>query len=815
MTPARSSALLCLGTTRARVQIVLCVLSALFASACGSAAPVKTIEVSAEQSDNVKGLALRVVSQPSADDLVLLSLWVHVGSRNARPAQLATLAAFAAAERASGGADAPLIRPEVMPHLTSFEMLCPKQALKTCASKLLSVLRVTEIGEKTLDHAKAQLLAARRQAFTDNTTYALVLAGHDVGLSPLGLADADDAVDAAEVTSFLREFYGPSRAVMIAGGDLSLSELVDAASAPLDGLRARPTGALQLAHDWPSEDLVRSEAGDADVLAALIPLASPDAAHAAKASLDAQPPLPRHSRLRFETAAVDDGARGILTLTLRVPQDMPKDAGRRALDSITPRVLLRIARLMREPPRPSRESRHVDPPTNLRGRALQLAERWASEQVAPSDETRGVRLISLFAAGRGDGAAKERSRRRDRQEVPSLSVEEEWARLTERLEHAAGDAPLENGAELRIAHTSAGQVGLALLFKAGAGQDPAALHGRTALLATLAASSCQHLEHGQLDAELRRLGATMTPFVDAETWGIAVTAPEPRAREGLDLLFHCAQWPAIERGELNTARTRLLSRLTAAPAAAWTADMIAPQAPGFIAPWGAPDRIRRITPGAVTRQLADSLMGRRVTLVIAAKPTLAETLVSQGRARLATLPAGRPPRRSVLGRAAAEIQVTQSPNSETRVVAAWRVMRAGPDRRSAACPSVQAEAFAELVANELSRTHRLASRWTGGGCGAFGAWAAVEVLWPMADRNTAPTRFEKAAQAVTEAAVLRRAGEIMARRALSQSDLSSLTIKAGRGRHRGPNDRAKPAPWLGGLMTRPTAITVALPETSP
>lgn len=774
------------------------------------------MQVSAEHADNLRGLALRVVSQPSADDLVLLSLWVHVGSRHARPAQLATLTAFAVAEQAMRGDDAPLIRPQVHPHLTSFEMLCPKEALKACAATLLDVLRVDAVGEAELERARAQLLAARRNAFTDEATHALVLAGHGLGLSPLGVSEDDSEVDTEDIQSFLRAFYGPSRAMMVGGGDLSLRELVQAADDQLERLRAASATAIPLAHDWPKEDFVQSRPGDADVLVALVPLPSAQSAQTAKTALDARPPLPRHTRLSFETAAVADGAEGILTVTLRVPDDMPKDAGRRALDAVTPRVLHRIARLMRMQAIPKAPHAPVAPPTNLRGRAFQLAEAWAGQRVSASDESRGVRLVSVFDGGRGDGAARARGRARSRTSAPRLSIETEWTTLQQRLEQAKGDDPLDNGAQIRIAHTSPGQVGLALLFKSGAGQDPAPLHGRTALLATLAASSCQHLEHGQLEAELRRLNATITPFVDAETWGIAVTAPEGHARAGLELLFHCAQWPAIERGELDRARTRLLSRLTATPAVAWTAAMIAPQAPGFIAPWGDPDRIRRITPGAVRRQLADSLMGRRATLVIAAKPRLAEALVSQGRARLAALPTGRPRRRTVLGRAASEIQVTQSPNQETRIVAAWRVVRAGPDEQvRAACPAVQAQAFAELVAAQLAREHRLSTRWTGGGCGAFGAWAAVEVQWAEADRNTAPARFEKAARAVSEEAVMRRARELLARRALNESDLASLTIHAGRGRRTAAGDTTKPAPWLGRLMTRPTAITVALPEESP
>ena len=100
---------------------------------------------------------------------VHVTLFLDAGSRDATPPQVATLAAFALAERLSRGDGGPRVDPRVTPDATSFELTCPATELSACVRRFEAVLRPDALAPSELVAAHRRLRGDRARAVADET----------------------------------------------------------------------------------------------------------------------------------------------------------------------------------------------------------------------------------------------------------------------------------------------------------------------------------------------------------------------------------------------------------------------------------------------------------------------------------------------------------------------------------------------------------------------------------------------------------------------------------------------------------------------
>lgn len=252
------------------------------------------------------------------------------------------------------------------------------------------------------------------------------------------------------------------------------------------------------------------------------------------------------------------------------------------------------------------------------GAALDHARLLDDEQATPRARDAEQELLSLgegWLAGPSDpgeaprvGAALIRV-----SEEGSLSTEAEAPELDAlvtttpvaptRLDATRGDATLPNGLILHVARASGEEVAVVLAFRAGAALDPAREHGRAAVLAAVLARSCEP------DADVA--------WVDDATIGVTVRGASGTIERTTLRAVDCARNAINEVAHAEAARASSIAALDVGRRVrGWAATVLAPSAPGWVAPYGMPAGI------AATIELEDamrlSLDARRATLALVA-----------------------------------------------------------------------------------------------------------------------------------------------------------------------------------------------------
>ena len=376
--------------------LALVVLVAVMLAACRSAwsagVPAEAAPSSSQVDVAPAGSSL-AVRRPSAG-VALLSLWIDAGSRDANPAQVATAAAWWAADQV--GAEA-----RVLPDGTELRLLCSHrlEGVAACARRLLSALTVEAPNEAQLSALRDRLRSARRSAANDEARQALTLALAGLlgdvaaGLSPLGRDEQDVSVSAATVGHFIGQNYAASRAILLGLGDLTKSELQGAwpsARRPA-AVAARASRTLS-----PSASELRVALGKSNQIALVVPTASvPEAASLCE----------RFRHIHPQTTANISSLRGATLAHLHLPGGELPFARLQA-------AVFDVRRLQGEPG----DFVASPPPDTLEEMARQMGEQWIARGPAAvgARAALGVGLILAHdehAVDTGDGVlAKGRGR---------------------------------------------------------------------------------------------------------------------------------------------------------------------------------------------------------------------------------------------------------------------------------------------------------------------------------------------------------------------------------------------------------------------
>jgi hypothetical protein len=235
--------------------------------------------------------------------------------------------------------------------------------------------------------------------------------------------------------------------------------------------------------------------------------------------------------------------------------------------------------------------------------------------------------------------------------------------------------------------------------------------------------------------------------VGAESWGVVVEAPGSMLADALDRALTCALQPAAERIAVQSARASLIARLRGPDAAmrSWAANAVAPGAPGTISVLGSIDSLANVSLAELRRALAETTTGRRVTVGVVGDVPVRETVERIAR-RIVRLAPGEPASAASLGAPGPETIGAPWAEELPRVVVAWRDGSGGDGQ------ALAARAFAAAVGAALGRQPGCRLRWSDGGAGRWGAWAAVAVDVAPAELATFPEATARATASVVEAA---------------------------------------------------------------
>ncbi|MBW2461759.1 MAG: hypothetical protein JRH11_08935 [Deltaproteobacteria bacterium] len=685
----------------------------------------------------------RLVAIPrSTDGLVHLALYLDAGSRDADPPQVATAAAWSVS--ATGGATG-----RVLPEGTVFEIEFESDEVVRCVEALGSLLARRSVDVEELTASQERLRASRRRAHTDEGRAADLLALEALfgdggeGFSPLGDAEDDARVTREAVEGFLRDHYGPSRALIVAAGDFDRGTLRDAIVEHFDG---SPGAREQRGRGAPvAAPGVRSRVsiGDRNVVTGA--LRTNDAGSAMSAARAVEAAARGTFGPRAQVRAHGFGVRGGGLVLVRIVHLRPPRASRRAVTALG-RVALEAG-----PPDP------LSVPSDPRIAARIVGSAWLAGEGAGEDNRQdnratetaiGVGVVAL--GGRGD-------RRRGASDDPDAALQaqveervqrtttEAFAQLTPELRGEVNEASASvtlagNGARIDVRRRSDDvDVAIAVRFLGGAGSEPTTLHGREALLARLAATACGGLESSALRQRLRELSATITPLVDAATGGMVVHGPKEHAEALIDLTLDCALSPSLRSADLVEARLVAIGAVDGGAAAAGLA--LAPGAPGAVAPLGSVGTLQSVGAPALRRQLRATRVGARTAVAIVGDIAVEEAVGRVAR-RISGLDAGRLPQAPTLGEPVTNGPLAfDHPGDVPRVVIG--LIASGPGRPDASA----ARAFARSLANELGRRPGVAPVEANAEEIAEATWVTVTLDVAEANLDALPTYLGRAAEA--------------------------------------------------------------------
>ncbi|MFW6051928.1 MAG: hypothetical protein ACODAU_12180 [Myxococcota bacterium] len=687
----------------------------------------------AVESHEAAGARVAVMARPGEGD-VALSLWIDAGSRDAEPPQLATVAAFVAADAAG-----PEFEARVLPDGTEIHGSCRAAEVSDRIRALSKALGTREVSTDALVTARRRLTRHRRRAAGDEgrRAHRLALRGA-LGTAadkffPLGSADADERLQADAVEAFLARHYGPSRALLAVAGPVDANAVGDAAEAafgPLPGASDRRAERPAIA---PRAGVAVEVGRDGWLVAATPVHGAGHGAAVARAVLDG--PLRdridsgRSARLDATTFQVRGGA----WVLVRVGGLSDLDGAARELAFELGRVRLEVAPEHATPP-PAE-----DPPAAL---TRALGEAWVvgapPDPPADPPEAPVVGLGAIVPGGRADRPSErdpDAVLRRGARNRLAGTLREASGALAPKLRgpiHGDGaSVVLGNGARIEVQRRPKHRrVALSVRIAGGAGTDPPTLHGRAALLATALAHGCR----GGGDGIPTGAGPSwsLRPVVAHDAVGLVVEAPRAAWRAALDRLLGCLASPRLA---VSSARTALLDALADEPPfRAWVGRAVSPGAPGLVAPWGAPTTLAHVQAGDLARLWARAREGAKLAVVVEGEVPAREVVLRAAR-RLARLPSGSLPATATPGPLPKNPIRTRWDGEGVAFLMAWRL----PEDTSAG----EGRRLARTLGGALRRVEQVEPLWSDAGRAGPLGWMAVAVQVPLQDARGFDPQLEK------------------------------------------------------------------------
>ncbi len=571
-----------------------------------------------------------------------LSLWFDAGARDGVPPQLALASAFWAEAHTGSSA-------RVLPDGTELSMLCDTRSggIAACIERLgrAFVLPAPKAGDVESLRTRVRRSRARAQGDDARTADGLAI-GALFGESasaffPFGAEGDDGRIDEATIQRFAGEHFQPGRALLIAAGDVTESEVARAFARA--AAQARGVAKPRAADFVTMQSGLRTQWGDQSWLA--FALAAPSSEAAAAVAF-------RIQRLYPQASAHISSVRGARLLHLRMP------AGNRPLRRLQ-RAVFDLRRLALEAngafaPRPEESLENL---TRL------LGEDWAARgnitaPIAQWPLGVGITLKSDALPREGRGAARAKDADPDKKLAAftndaeaAVAAGEQNSRGDTRgaLDPQGASVTVANGVRVEV-RRRAGDAWMAGLvrFAGGSELDGVTRHGRSALLATLMTDSCRFTGETSLDETLAQLNAKLVPLVSSNHVGLLITAPNARWAEALDAVIRCALGPQLTSRALDDARVKLLRTLWTRPERRLESalgHLLTPSAPGTLAPWGSPQAIASVHINEIRRLHAELLVGARISVLALADADTEQVTRFVAR-RVAQLAAGRAPARA-------------------------------------------------------------------------------------------------------------------------------------------------------------------------
>jgi predicted Zn-dependent peptidase len=655
-----------------RTWLLCCVV--VLAGACRSQLPA-TVRTAARLPLHVlertaAGTRIATLPRPTAQ-VVRLSLFIDAGSRDGAPPQVATLAAWIAA--ASGG---PGMEATVYPDVTELALGCTSKALAGCVDELARALATRNPSQTALARARIRLRDAQRRGLArdpsqtvDAMALQALLGTEAHGFFALGPPSDEPVLAADSVAKFLRDHYGPTRTLLVAAGDAEPARVREAVARSFG--RSPRASIPRAARELKPDDDPKLAVGFDTQAALAVAVAGRDEPQLSGLLASLSTALSRNEPRIDLTGYVFETRGGAVAIARARSNDSEL-----ALD----RVVRELARLRLEPAEPA--LRRVMPDDLINSSRRFGMSFGANGTTALRDFQFGAAL--LLDAGPGAGPRgqdtelnTEKSRTDHAQLVFTRAKSQAQPRTRGAIDEYGASVVAENGARIDVQFAQGPDIAIAVRVAFGAEQDPPLMHGQAALLATLTGLACAGMGPELLRGRLERLGATLEPRVDAESYGLLLRIPKQYWQEGLDLSLRCMRSPSRDGPHFAEAALQLQTRLRAHAGAlgyrARAAALIAPRAPGEAAPWGAPGPLGNITARELELAARQTQNAVRWAVGIVGPVPIKDAMERSAR-RLADLPPGALAKPIPPGQLAAALQ-TDTPRasnaSGVHVVATW------------------------------------------------------------------------------------------------------------------------------------------------
>ncbi len=741
--------------------VTLVALPCLLAASCGAAgASEHALGELPVAFDTIHGVRVASLNRPTPE-VAHLALWIDAGSRDAVPPQLATAAAWVAARRAGIAA-----QPYVLPDGMELAVRCNPKSLGRCLGQIGKALAARAPSRKEAKLARMWLAGARQRAESndpgrgaDRLALQALLREPAEGFFPLGAAKDDEKVTAAAIGEFFRAHFGPTRALLVAAGDVDADAIRDTGREALSQLPhaigSREGRTLETSDSGEQVDIGAS--GQLSVAGAAPNLATAAAVARVIAEALARPGQPAGEMPNSHAFDVRGGA---LFLT-RVASEAPAPLARRAA--------YEFGRLLAEG---IAADTAVPEGESLSELARVTGVRWCTHGYDRLERARGLGIGAVVPGSRADRPRSEYPDAALRKKVlAELQRVQDWARaaanpeLEGSLHDLTASMVAPNGARIEVRRRPGPRVSVAVRIAGGAALEPASQHGRTALLSTLAATSCEELPADALAARVRDLQITIEPSIDSGSWGVLLSAPKKNWREAVHMALQCGLHPSLRPADVLNARLRLRERVGSEGTELWLAGhaarMLAPAAPGLVAPWGMPDTIANITGRDLRQAARSSLVGIRLAVAAVGDVPLREAVERIGR-RVALLPRGSEPPGAQPGEAN-DLAAVRTKGSQTLAIAMWRT-------RASDAGALGALAFAASVRAALGKSPGIRPVWHDAGNGSWGAWAAVAVKTGEDALATLKDTVLRATQSIPKSRLERTVRQMNARASASLSE---------------------------------------------
>lgn len=592
--------------TSLRARLLGCLVVAFMTGCARPAVPVARTLPTPTLVERLPGGTTLALPRPTPG-AVWLSLWLSAGSRDARPAQLATAAGWLLAERAGAHG-------RIEPEATELTLLCdvrPKQGLKACVERVGLALSRSDVSEADALKLRERLRTTRLRALTDEarvaeqTAIAGLLGEAASGFMPLGDAALDAQVTASALSTFIREHLRTDQALLIGAGDVRDAEL----EAAYARFRPKPQPALPGPRTTPPlHTQVRVDEGRSPSLTFALAASDPVLAASVGERM--------HILYAGATARVARLS-GFALLTVRMP------AGREPFVRLQ-RAAFDLRRLTME-----LSYAHVVPREDaLESLTREIGEQWIHRRdpalsVAPPWPMSVVVTLAPEVAAKPDNELNARRSRQEEAAKRAIAAGESNALgpIDGKIDDARASVKVPNGVGIEVtARPGDRWLSAVIRLDQGASEDPQTRHGRAALLATWLSDGCGFAEAQALDAHLRAIDGRLTPLVSADATGVRIVAPKEHWERALDTLLRCAVRPSYASRSIEDARARLLSSLLGQERAlysAFAAQTLAPATPGFVASWGTPRGVSSVAAAELRRLHKQLVQGSHVSIAIA------------------------------------------------------------------------------------------------------------------------------------------------------------------------------------------------------